>query len=133
VGCAQSPVRLIRNGWDQGNWLKVKLISPVGQAGAFGAKVWAYPAGAEESDLLGMREAKSSTGYFSQDDPVLHFGLGEHFLVELKVKFATGETVTLRNLFAKQTVLVDGAGRQATGVTQEDEPEPGEPAPDGVK
>lgn len=48
---------------NSGNWLKVKLISPQGQAGAFGAKTRVYPAGQTGENLLGMRESRSNHGY----------------------------------------------------------------------
>ena len=118
--------QLVRNNWDSGNWIKVRLISPQGQAGAFGAKVRVLTAGGEPT-VLGMREAKSAYGYLAQDDPVLHFGLGEAFMVSVEVDFVTGERVTVENIFAKQTVTIDGSKGEASGVIQEEdavEPEP---------
>ena len=64
----------------------VRLESPSGQAGAFGAKVFVRPAG-DGSTLIGMREAKGNQGYLAQDDPVLHFGLGSETVVDVFVDF----------------------------------------------
>jgi hypothetical protein len=77
---------LVRNDFDSGNSLRVKLVSPNGQVGAFGAKVWVRPAG-DPNTLIGMREAKGNTGYLAQDDPVLHFGLGSATVVDVFVDF----------------------------------------------
>ena len=39
IGCKRSRNWLVRNELNSGNWLKVQLISPQGQAGAFGARI----------------------------------------------------------------------------------------------
>jgi hypothetical protein len=99
---------LIRNDYaGKNNWLKINLISPAGQAGAFGAKVRIYPAGqAEHGAMLGFREAKSNYGYLGQDDPVLHFGLGLRSSVDVVVAFLDGTKVTRRNVSTNQTIII---------------------------
>jgi hypothetical protein len=94
---------LIRNniGVGAGNYLTVRLESPSGQAGAFGAKVYVRPAG--ESTLLGMREAKGAHGYLAQDDPVLHFGLGTVTVVDVFVDFVECTSPTLIQRLAVDT------------------------------
>ena len=95
---------LFRNNLDSGNWLKVELESPDGQAGAFGAKVFLYAAGDAGGTLLGMREAQSNYGYLAQDDPILHFGLGELAEVDVVVEFLGGTQMIFRNIAGNQTV-----------------------------
>jgi len=102
LGCKRSGNRLIRNDLGHGNWLKVQVVSPKGQAGAYGAKVTVHADGA----LLGMREARSTNGYLGQDDPVLHFGLGNHDTVDVTVRFLGGPSVTKRGVAAGQEVTV---------------------------
>ncbi|KPK38053.1 MAG: hypothetical protein AMJ65_13400 [Phycisphaerae bacterium SG8_4] len=111
VGVKRSRNWLVRNDCtSDSKWLRVKLTSPGGQAGAFGAKVRIYPAGARgKGPLLGFREAKSNYGYLGQDDPVLHFGLGRHRSVDIVVVFLDGSVVTIRAAEANQTVTVKGA------------------------
>ena len=111
IGAKRSGNRLIRNDYaGENNWLKVSLISPGGQAGAFGAKVKIYPAGTGgKSSLLGFREAKSNYGYLGQDDPVLHFGLGRHRSVDIVIVFLDGPEVTATDVPANQTVTVEGS------------------------
>ncbi|MHC4702731.1 MAG: CRTAC1 family protein [Planctomycetota bacterium] len=111
VGAKRSRNWLVRNDCSgTGNWLKVKLVSPDGQAGAFGAKVKVHPAGAvDEDSALGFREAKSNYGYLGQDDPVLHFGLGRHRSVDVVVIFADSSTITTGNVSANQTITIDGS------------------------
>ncbi|MCD6166727.1 VCBS repeat-containing protein, partial [bacterium] len=108
IGCKRSRNWLIRNNFNSGNWLKVRLISPQGQAGAFGAKTRIYPPGQAGGTLLGMRESRSNNGYLGQDDPVLHFGLGEYTSVDVVVTFLDGSTATRTNVAACQTITING-------------------------
>jgi hypothetical protein len=96
---------LIRNNLDGGNWLKIQLISPSGQAGAFGAKVFIYDA--TDDSLIGMREAHSIAGYLAQNDPILHFGLGNLTAVDVRVEFLNGDVEVYETVSAEQTFLVD--------------------------
>ena len=104
IGAKRSTNWLVRNDKDSGNWLKVKLRSPQGQAGAFGAKVRVSNAGGA---LLGFRESRSNNGYLGQDDPVLHFGLGSETSVTVVVSFLDGTTRTVTGVAANQTITVD--------------------------
>jgi len=87
-----------------GNWLKVKLIAPNGQAGVFGAKTSVYANG----KLLGMRESQSNCGYLGQNDPVLHFGLGKTTRVEVIVRFIDGTETKKTGVQANQILLISG-------------------------
>jgi hypothetical protein len=91
-----------------GHWLKIRLISPQGQAGAFGAKTFVHPAGQAGGVLLGMRESQSNSGYLGQNDPVLHFGLGPCSDVDVTVRFLDGTTVTRSRVAANQTLVISG-------------------------
>jgi enediyne biosynthesis protein E4 len=99
---------LIRNNFNGGNWLKVRLASPHGQAGAFGAKVRVLRAGS--GSLIALREARSSSGYLAQDDPLIHVGLGSASTVDVEVTFLDGTRVTRTNVSSNQTLTVTGAG-----------------------
>jgi len=111
VGVKRSLNRLVRNDYaGKNNWLKVRLVSPSGQAGAFGAKVRIYASGkGRRSSLSGLREARSNYGYLGQDDPVLHFGLGTHESVDIVIVFLNGSEVAATNIPTNQTVVVDGS------------------------
>jgi hypothetical protein len=108
IGCKRSRNWLVRNDFNSGNWLNVRLISPSGQAGAFGAKTRVYPAGEVGGKLLGFRESRSNNGYLGQDDPVLHFGLGSHKKVDLAVTFLDGKTVVRTGVPAGQSITIGG-------------------------
>ena len=101
---------LIRNDIDAdaGNWLRVELVSPTCQAGAFGAKTRVYPDGqALSGTLLGMRESRGSHGYHAQNEPVLHFGLGSEASVDVVVDFLDGTQTIVTGVAANQRILVD--------------------------
>jgi len=116
VGCKRSRNWLVRNDLVEGHWLKVKLVSAKGQAGAFGAKVYLYPAGlAGAGPILGMREARSNNGYLGQNDPVLHFGLGKVRQADVVVQFLGGPRVVLRKVPANQTITIDAREATASG------------------
>ena len=125
IGAKHSRSWIVRNDLQMGNWLKVKLVSPNGQAGAFGAKVRIFAAGQAASGApLAMREARSTDGYLSQSDPVQHFGLGSRATVDLVVTFLDGTARTLTGISANQLVVVDGGTLPAPGP-----PTPTPPAP----
>jgi hypothetical protein len=96
---------LFRNNRNEGSWLKVRLVSPQGEAGAFGSKVSVFRAGTRS--LIGMREARSSGGYLAQDDPVLHVGLGTAASVDVEVVFVDGTRITRSGVSANQTLVID--------------------------
>lgn len=101
---------ILRNDLEKGgNWLKVKLVTARGQAGAFGAKTTLYPEGQIGGNPLGLRESQSNCGYLGQNDPVLHFGLGSRTHVDIEVRFLDGMKVTRHRVAANQTVLVNAS------------------------
>ena len=106
IGSKRSRSYLIRNNLKTGNWLKIKLISANGQAGAFGAKVYVYPVGQIDGKIWEMREARSCNGYLGQNDPVLHFGLGEFEFVDIVVVFPCGQEVIKTQIPANQTIVI---------------------------
>jgi hypothetical protein len=99
---------LVQNDFDGGRWLKVRLVSPQGMAGAFGARTRIYRAGeaGQPDALLGLRESRSNYGYLGQDDPVLHFGLGSRTVVDVVVTFADDTVITRQNVSANQEILI---------------------------
>ena len=100
---------LVRNDIDAaaGNWLRVELVSPTCQAGAFGARTSIYAAGDAGGTLLAMRESRGNHGYHAQTDPVLHFGLGSVASVDVVVDFLDGTQTIVPGVGANQRILVD--------------------------
>ena len=115
IGAKRSSNWLVRNNVSGTNWLRVVLISPQGQLGAFGTKVAIYPDGRVGASMIGMRESRSNNGYLGQDDPTLHFGLGSVSAVTVIATFLDGTIRTLTGVTANQTVTVDGRSTSASG------------------
>jgi hypothetical protein len=101
-----------------GNWLKVRLVTANGQAGAFGAKTCVYPEGQAGGTLLAMRESQSNCGYLGQNDPVLHFGLGHRNFVDVVVMFVDGSKTARYRVAVNQTILIKGAPRGARKIRE---------------
>ena len=109
IGARLGRNTLIRNDIDAaaGNWLRVELVSPSCQAGAFGARTRIYAAGDVGGTLLGMRESRGNHGYHAQNEPVLHFGLGSEASVDVVVDFLDGTQTVVSGVAANQRILVD--------------------------
>jgi hypothetical protein len=114
IGCKRSGNQLIRNDGARASWLKVRLVSPQGQAGAFGAKTRIYATSQTDKTLLGVRESRSNNGYLGQNDPVLHFGLGAHKAVDVTVIFLDGTSATRRGVAANREIRIDGRTARST-------------------
>ncbi len=110
VACKRSHSLLIRNNLKSGNWLKIKLYNSYGQAGAYGAKTYIYPPGQSGENIIGMRESRSNNGYLGQNDPILHFGLGELEFVDVLVVFQDGGREIRSNISANQTITIISNG-----------------------
>ena len=110
VGVKRSRNRLIRNDLEVEftNWLKIRLRSGQGQAGAFGARVAVYSAAGGDRPIA-VRESRSANGYLGQNDPVLHVGLGRHTRVNVMATFPDGTTRVLSGVPSNRTVTLDGA------------------------
>lgn len=109
IACKRSQNVLLRNNCSTGNWLKIKLISPQGQIGAFGAVTRVYPPGQIGAQLIGHRESRSSNGYLGQDDPVLHFGVGAQATVDVVTTFLDGTTIQHRGVVANRFITVNAS------------------------
>ncbi len=100
---------LFRNDRDDHNWLRVRLVGPKGDAGALGAKVYVYDERPvdETSHLRGFREAQGATGYCSQNEPVLHFGVPGGRAYEVKAVFPDGSFYIAKGAEAPGEILID--------------------------
>lgn len=86
----------------KGRWLKVTLAGTVSNQMAVGARVTLsfYREGKESHQA---RWLQAATGYASQNEPVLHFGLGDATAVEeLSVDWPSGRRDTFRNVAANK-------------------------------
>ena len=97
-----TPTVLRNDGDNASQWLVVKLIGTHCNRDAIGTRVTIVSGG-----LTQMREVKSGSGYFSQNDLRLHFGLGAAMSVDtLTVRWLCGSIQTLQNVETNQVLVI---------------------------
>ena len=97
---APTVLRNDRNNASQ--WLSVKLVGTRCNRDAIGARVTVVSGG-----LTQMREVKSGSGYLSQNDLRLHFGLADATRVDtLTVRWLCGRVQTLQNVETNQILVI---------------------------
>ena len=97
-----SPTVLRNDGENTAQWLGVKLIGTHCNRDAIGVRV-TITAGS----LTQIREVKSGSGYLSQNDLRLHFGLGTARRVDtLTVRWLCGKRQTLRDVETNQVLVI---------------------------
>lgn len=97
------PSRLLRNdGGNRYNWLAIKLVGTKSNRDGLGARVIV-----RAGDLTQVAEKMSATSYLSQNDPRLHFGLGQKTMVdEVTIRWPGGGVQKLKNLKVNQFLTV---------------------------
>ncbi len=101
--------RLFRNRGVPGrHWLEVSLVGTASNRSGFGAKV-ALEAGGRRF----LQEAKGSSGFASQSEPAVHFGLGGSTRIDrLEVRWPSGRVEAVPPPAVDQKVeIVEGSGR----------------------
>ena len=97
-----SPTVLRNDGDNTARWLGVKLIGTHCNRDAIGARVTVISGG-----LTQIREVKSGSGYLSQNDLRLHFGLGDRIQVDtLTVRWTCGKVQTLQDIETNQILVI---------------------------
>jgi hypothetical protein len=97
------PAFLLRNVSAAGHWASVKLVGRKSNRDGIGAKVEVVAGGRRQ-----MHERVAGSGYLSQDDPRVHFGLGAATKVErLTVSWPSGTKQVMENVNADRIVTVE--------------------------
>jgi hypothetical protein len=108
VNNLDGPPTLLRNdGGNQNNWILVKCVGTRSNRSAIGTRVKVTTGGRSQID-----EVMSGSGYYSQNDLRLHFGLGRATAADsVEIAWPSGDKATLRNLAANQVfVIQEGKG-----------------------
>ncbi len=101
-------LRIIRNDWNQGGALAVRLRGTRANRDAIGAEVVV-----QTGDRTLIRTVSTGSGFLSQHAKELHFGLGVHEEVdEVRVRWPSGH---------EQEVAIVEANRRVTVVEEEDQ------------
>jgi hypothetical protein len=98
-----SPGILIRNdGGNRNNWLLIELEGSQSNRDAIGAKI---KVSTSEKDRFAVKE--SASGYLSQNDHRLHFGLGKaEIITRIEVKWPSGREQVLENVAVNQILKI---------------------------
>ncbi len=93
------PSLLLRNETSGGHWLQIQLTcgGRVNRPG-IGARIHVYRPGAagQPAARLGSREIAAGFGYASGQEPIAHFGLGQHQQVDLLIDLPHGRGTVVR-------------------------------------
>jgi enediyne biosynthesis protein E4 len=95
------------------NWLKVRTIGVKSNRSGIGARIKVVSRiQGEAKPTVQMDEVRSGSGYISQSDLRIHFGLGKAERVEtVEVRWPSGQVDTVRDIPANRLIYVkEGAG-----------------------
>jgi hypothetical protein len=93
---------LRNNKGNQNNWITLNLVGTTSNRDGIGAIIKLTSGGKIQTN-----QKKSTTGYLSQNDPRLHFGLAKNEMVEkIEIRWPSGKTQLLENLKANQILIV---------------------------
>ena len=99
----QGPGVLVRNdGGNRNNWLTIRLVGTRSNVDSIGATVTATAGDLRQTSFVG-----SASGYLSQGDPRVHFGLGERTTVDrLEFRWPSGAGLTVDDVKTNQFLTV---------------------------
>jgi hypothetical protein len=100
--------RLLRNdGGNRKNWVMVRLIGTTSNRDAIGSRVRLTAGGRTQTRLRA-----SSSGYLSQSDPRLHFGLGDAARIDrIEIRWPSGKVQMIQNQRPNQVITVTEPSR----------------------
>ena len=97
------PTILRNEGGNVGNWLRIKLVGTHCARDAIGARVTVVA-----GKLTQIREVKSGSGYLSQNDTRLHFGLGDFKQADsVTVRWLCGHVETFEDVDVNQVLVIE--------------------------
>ena len=96
-------VFLRNNKGNQNNWLTLNLKGTISNRDGIGARITL-----EADGMKLTSQKKSTTGYLSQNDPRIHFGLGKNTVAsKIVIKWPSGKIQTLQNIKANQILTIE--------------------------
>lgn len=102
VNLNDSAVLLRNESLARNNWLMIRLDGSASNRDGVGAKVKVFSGGNVQ-----VAEKKSSSGYLSQNDPRMHFGLGKSEKADrIEITWPSGQAQVLENVPAGQILVV---------------------------
>ncbi|MGB5436256.1 MAG: CRTAC1 family protein, partial [Maribacter sp.] len=111
VDLMATPTLLQNNGGNENNWLGLKLTGEKGLASGIGAKITLHT-----GDKELVRINQWATGYLSNNEPRIHFGLGKLGPIkELEIKWPNGEVESYHSIESNQYLTI----KQGKGIVKE--------------
>jgi hypothetical protein len=93
---------LRNNKGNQDNWISLKLVGTTSNRDGIGARIKLSAGGATQTT-----QKKSTTGYLSQNDPRVHFGLAKNTVIDkIEIKWPSGKVQVLDNIKVNQIITV---------------------------
>jgi enediyne biosynthesis protein E4 len=93
---------LRNNKGNQNNWIELNLTGTVSNRDGIGARIKLTSGG-----KVYTAQKKSTTGYLSQNDPRIHFGLAKNEMIDkIEIRWPSGKLQVLENIKANQILPV---------------------------
>ncbi len=93
---------LRNNKGNQNNWITLNLIGTTSNRDGIGARVKVT-----SGSLVQTNQKKSTSGYLSQNDPRMHFGLAKNTTIDkIEIKWPSGKLQVLENIRINQILTV---------------------------
>lgn len=93
---------LRNNKGNQNNWVTLNLVGQTSNRDGIGSRIKLIAGGKVQT-----AQKKSTTGYLSQNDSRMHFGLEKNDIIErIEIKWPSGEFQVLENIKANQILMV---------------------------
>ncbi len=93
---------LRNNKGNENNWLQLKLVGQTSNRDGIGARVRVTSGGKIQTS-----QKRSTTGYLSQNDPRMHFGLGKSNQADkIEIRWPSGKSQVLQHIPANQVITI---------------------------
>jgi hypothetical protein len=93
---------LRNNKGNENNWITINLTGTTSNRDGIGSRIKITSGG-----IVQVAQKKSTTGYLSQNDPRVHFGLAKNEMIErIEIKWPSGKLQILENVKVNQILTV---------------------------
>jgi hypothetical protein len=93
---------LRNNKGNQNNWIEINLVGTISNRDGDGSKIRITSGGKTQ-----YAQKKSTTGYLSQSDPRVHFGIAKYDKIDkIEIIWPSGKVQTLENIKANQILTI---------------------------
>ena len=103
ISNANDTLQLLRNDSEnRGNWILIRTVGTQSNRAGIGARVKI-----QSGDLTQIDEVRGGSGYLSQNDLRLHFGIGAHERIDrIEVRWPSGVVDVIRDIAPNQIITI---------------------------